>query len=206
MEPFAISLVYGKHTADKISAQFSNYHEIKQIDRNLRNPIVEQLANETMQVVKALWKQFKFDPKVLEIRVELARDLKNSAKEREKIYKAQIRNKSANDKIRDRLKEANFAVTEENILKYKLYEQQKYISPYSGNVMEISSFDSYEIDHIVPKSRYFDDSFSNKVLVEGNINNEKSNRTAWEYISQQNSNFTILSVEEYLNSTFASSI
>lgn len=198
MEPFAISLVYGKHTADKISAQFSNYHEIKQIDRNLRNPIVEQLANETMQVVKALWKQFKFDPKVLEIRVELARDLKNSAKEREKIYKAQIRNKSANDKIRDRLKEANFAVTEENILKYKLYEQQKYISPYSGNVMEISSFDSYEIDHIVPKSRYFDDSFSNKVLVEGNINNEKSNRTAWEYISQQNSNFTILSVEEYL--------
>ena len=91
-------------------------------------------------------------------------------------------------------------------MKYKLYEQQKYISPYSGNVMEISSFDSYEIDHIVPKSRYFDDSFSNKVLVEGNINNEKSNRTAWEYISQQNSNFTILSVEEYLNSTFASSI
>jgi hypothetical protein len=39
----------------------------------LRNPIVEQVANETMQVVKAIWKQYKFNPEELEIRVELAK-------------------------------------------------------------------------------------------------------------------------------------
>jgi CRISPR subtype II RNA-guided endonuclease Cas9/Csn1 len=199
METFAISLAYGKHTTEKISPQFKNYHEIKRIERNLRNPIVEQLANETMQVIKALWKQYNFDPNELEIRVELARDLKNSAKERDRIFKAQIKNQKTNEAIKLKLEEENIQVTDENILKYKLYQEQKFISPYSGETMRLSLFDNYEIDHIIPKSRYFDDSYSNKVLVEGKLNNEKSNRTAWEYISQQNSRFKIFQSEKYVN-------
>ncbi len=151
-----------------------------------------------MQVVKAIWKQYKFNPDELEIRVELARDLKNSAAERDKIFKGQIRNKKTNDMVKEKLEEAEILVTDENILKYKLYEQQNFVSPYSGEIMAVSSFNSYEIDHIIPKSRYFDDSFSNKVLVEGNLNNEKSNRTAWEYIMQQNSKHSILTVENYV--------
>ena len=198
MYAFASSLVYGKHTKDTIKAQIKNYHEIKYINRNLRNPIVEQIANETMQVVKAIWKQYIFNPEELEIRVELARDLKNSAAERDKIYKAQIRNNKINDTVKKRLEEEKIPITDENILKYKLYEQQKFISPYSGDTMKSSLFDKYEIDHIIPKSRYFDDSFSNKVLVEGFLNEEKGNRTAWEYISHQNSQYKIQSMGSYL--------
>ena len=198
MYAFACSLVYGKHTKDTIKAQIKNYHEIKYINRNLRNPIVEQIANETMQVVKAIWKQYIFNPEELEIRVELARDLKNSAAERDKIYKAQIRNNKINDTVKKRLEEEKIPITDENILKYKLYEQQKFISPYSGDTMKSSLFDKYEIDHIIPKSRYFDDSFSNKVLVEGFLNEEKSNRTAWEYISHQNSQYKIQNLESYV--------
>lgn len=204
MYAFASSLVYGKHTAAKVAPQIKNYHDIKydkQIEeerKKLRNPIVEQISNETMQVVKAIWKQYKFNPTELEIRVELARDLKNSAAERDKIYKAQIRNKKTNDKVKEKLAEARIAITDENVLKYKLYEQQNFVSPYSGEPMQVSLFDSYEIDHIVPKSRYFDDSSSNKVLVEGNLNNEKSNRTAWEYMSQQNSTHRILTIDNYV--------
>lgn len=197
MYAFASSLVYGKHTKETIKAQIKNYHEIKYINRNLRNPIVEQVANETMQVVKAIWKQYRINPEELEIRIELARDLKNSAAERDKIYKAQIRNNKINDTIKKRLEEEKIPITEENILKYKLYEQQKFISPYSGDTIKSSLFDKYEIDHIIPKSRYFDDSFSNKVLVEGFLNEEKSNRTAWEYISHQNSQYKIQNLESY---------
>lgn len=197
MYAFASSLVYGKHTAETVKAQIKNYHDIKYENRNLRNPIVEQVSNETMQVVKALWKQYNLNPEELEIRVELARDLKNSATERDKIYKAQIRNKKTNDRVKEILEEAKIAINDENILKYKLFEQQNFISPYSGDVMELSLFSSYEIDHIIPKSRYFDNSFSNKVLVEGNLNSEKSNRTAWEYISQQNSKHKIQSIADY---------
>lgn len=181
MESFAISLIYGKHTAETIKPQIKNYHDIKYVERNLRNPIVEQLSNETMQVVKAIWKQYKFNPEELEIRVELARDLKNSAAEREKIWNGQRKNKTINDKAKDRLREEGIAITEENILKFRLYEQQKYMSPYTKKkIIPFSKlFDDkeYDIDHIIPKSRYYDDSFSNKVICEKYINEEKSNRT-----------------------------
>jgi hypothetical protein len=152
-----------------------------------------------MQVIKAIWKQYKFNPQELEIRVELARDLKNSAQERDKIWKGQIKNKKTNDRVKERLQEENIAVTDENILKYRLYEQQKYISPYSGDPLAVGAFDTYQIDHILPKQRYYDNSFSNKVLVEDTLNQEKSNRTAWEYITQQNSQYKIRSVEDYVN-------
>jgi CRISPR/Cas system Type II protein with McrA/HNH and RuvC-like nuclease domain len=198
MESFAISLVYGKHTAETIKPQISNYHEIKYEERNLRNPIVEQLANETMQVIKAIWKQYKFNPQELEIRVELARDLKNSAQEREKIYNGQLKSKKTNNRVKERLREEGIAITDENIIKYRLYEQQKYISPYSGETLTVGAFDTYQIDHILPKQRYYDDSFSNKVLVEGTLNQEKSNRTAWEYITQQNSKYKILSIDDFI--------
>lgn len=231
MEAFAISLVYGKHTADKISAQFKDYHEIQQVDRNLRNPIVEQLANETMQVVKAIWKQYKFNPEELEIRVELARDLKNSAAERDKIYKGQEKNRKINERIKQRLIELKQEVTPKNVEIYKLWsnqnieiypapkkaneptkdeieklrlwEEQGCISPYTLKPIPLSKLFSperlYDIDHIIPKSRFFDDSTSNKVVCETNINEEKSNRTAWEYISQQSSAFEIVSIEDYLS-------
>ncbi|MDR3245276.1 MAG: type II CRISPR RNA-guided endonuclease Cas9 [Prevotellaceae bacterium] len=209
MEAFAISLVYGKHTAEMIKAQIANYHDIKYEERNLRNPIVEQLANETMQVIKAIWKEYKFNPSELEIRVELARDLKNSAEEREKIWEGQRKNKKINDKVKERLQEDNIALTDENILKFRLYEQQKFRSPYTNKeiIPFAALFDKrqYDIDHIIPKSRYYDDSFSNKVICEAHINEEKSNRTAWEYIAQQNSKYknedgtlAIRSVEDYV--------
>ena len=242
MEYLAISLIYGKHTAETIKAEIKNYHDIKYEKRNLRNPIVEQLANETMQVVKAIWKEYKINPEDLEIRVELARDLKNSAQERDKIYKGQKKSEEINKNIKKRLLELkqepsakNIELyklwskqnieeypkqskepTQEEIQKLRLWESQKCISPYTGKPISLTNLFSpdrlYDIDHIIPKSRYFDDSISNKVVCETHINEEKGNRTAWEYISQQNSKYKnedgtliIRSVEnyvDYVNSNF----
>lgn len=200
MDSFGASLVYGKHTTADINATIKNYHDIKyNPNRNLRNPIVEQITNEALQVIKAIWKEYKFNPDELEIRIELARDLKNSAAEREKIYKGQLNNQKQNNRIKERLAEEKMPITDENVLKYKLYEQQKYISPYSGDTLEISLFDEYEIDHIIPKSRLFDDSISNKVLIESFLNKEKGNRTAWEYISQQNTKYKICSIQTFID-------
>ncbi|WP_165023592.1 type II CRISPR RNA-guided endonuclease Cas9 [Dysgonomonas sp. ZJ279] len=203
MYAFASSLVYGKHTKETIKAQILDYHDIKYVDRKLRNPIVEQIINETMQVVKAIWKEYKFDPKELEIRVELARDLKNSSAERENIYKGQINNQKNNEAVKKRLAELKQEPTQGNIELYKLWEGQKYTSPYTKEPIPLSKLFSperlYDIDHIIPKSRFFDDSISNKIVCESDINEEKSNRTAWEYMSQQNSKFKICSIEEYIN-------
>lgn len=229
MYAFATSLVYGSHSNTKIKPSITNYHDIVYTERNLRNPIVEQITNETMQIIKAIWKQYKFNPQELEIRVELARELKNSAVERERIYKSQIKNKKINDSIKQRLIELNQEASSTNIDKYKLWskqstedypkfkdiksptqdeiqrlriwEEQKCVSPYTNKPIPLSKlFDTreYDIDHIIPKARFFDDSMANKVICESNINEEKSNRTAWEYITQQTSKHKIFDVEAYI--------
>lgn len=237
MYAFAGSLVYGKHTAEKVPAQFKNYHDIKYENRNLRNPVVEQISNETMQVVKAIWKRYNFNPEELEIRVELARDLKNTAAERDKIYKGQIKSQKINENIKQRLSELkqelnsrnvelyklwsnqnkevypapkkNNEPTKDEIEKLRLWEEQGCISPYTLQPIPLSKLFSperlYDVDHIIPKTRYFNDSFTNKVVCERHLNEEKGNRTAWEYISQQSSKYKnkhgsleICSVEHYV--------
>lgn len=74
--------------------------------------------------------------------------------------------------------------TSKEILKYKLWLEQKYKSPYTGAIIPLSKLFTrdYEIEHIIPKSIYFDDSFSNKVICESEVNKAKDNRFGLEFI------------------------
>jgi len=73
-----------------------------------------------------------------------------------------------------------------DITKYKLWLKQGYLSPYTGKVISLSKLftTEYEIEHIIPKSRYFDNSLSNKIICETDINKDKGNKTAFEYLKQ----------------------
>jgi CRISPR-associated endonuclease Csn1 len=94
------------------------------------------------------------------------------------------------------------------LLKYKLWIEQKYKSPYTGNIIPLSKLftPAYEIEHIIPQSRFFDDSFTNKVICEAEVNKDKDNALAYEYISNnrgkkielsENKMVTIFTVEAY---------
>lgn len=74
--------------------------------------------------------------------------------------------------------------TRSEIIRYKLWLEQKYISPYTGKPIPLSRLFSsdYQIEHIIPQSRYFDDSLGNKVICESAVNEEKSNKTAYEFM------------------------
>ena len=63
------------------------------------------------------------------------------------------------------------------LLKYKLWLEQKYRSPYTGKPISLSKLftSAYQIEHIIPQSRYFDNSFNNKVICESEVNTLKSN-------------------------------
>ena len=43
---------------------------------------------------------------------------------------------------------------------------------------------AYEIEHVIPQSRYFDDSFSNKVICESEVNKLKDNMLGYEFIKK----------------------
>lgn len=77
--------------------------------------------------------------------------------------------------------------TKREIVKYKAWLEQKYRSPYTGEMIPLSKLftDAYEIEHIIPQSRYFDDSFSNKVICEAEVNKKKSNMLGYEFIQKQ---------------------
>ncbi len=77
--------------------------------------------------------------------------------------------------------------TGKEILKYKLWLEQKYRSPYTGEMIPLNRLftSDYEIEHIIPQSVYFDDSFSNKVICESIVNKNpyKDNQLGYEFIS-----------------------
>ncbi|MGF1924330.1 MAG: type II CRISPR RNA-guided endonuclease Cas9, partial [Bacteroidia bacterium] len=68
--------------------------------------------------------------------------------------------------------------------RYKLWLEQKYRSPYTGEIIPLNKLFTleYEIEHIIPQSRYFDDSFSNKIICESAVNKLKDKQLAFEFI------------------------
>ena len=74
--------------------------------------------------------------------------------------------------------------TTTELQRYKLWLEQKYRSPYTGNVIPLNRLFTadYEIEHIIPQSRFFDDSFSNKVICESAVNKLKDNQVGLEFI------------------------
>ena len=74
----------------------------------------------------------------------------------------------------------------QDVKKYRLWLDQKYQSPYTGQIIPLSKLftPAYQIEHIIPQSRFFDDSMSNKVICEAEVNARKDRMLAHEFISK----------------------
>ena len=149
----------------------------------LRQPVVEKILNQLVNLVNALMSEYgRFD----EIRVELARELKQNREEREKATKAISDNQKTNDAIAKRIEEEyHLYPTRSRIQKYKMWEESEHICMYCGATVNVGEFlhgFGVEVEHIIPRSVLFDDSFSNKVCSCRKCNKEKDNRTAYDYM------------------------
>lgn len=92
-------------------------------------------------------------------------------------------------------------VKDADIEKYRRWAEQNYRSPYSGSPIPLSELftEKYQIDHIIPRSRFYDDSASNKVVVEARLNDLKGNRLAMQFIEDsQGRDFGVQSLSDYL--------
>lgn len=160
---------------------------------SLRQPIVEKILNQMINVVNAILEQYG---KPSEVRVELARELKQSKDERNDADLQNSKNKKLNEEIGKRLAELGLPVTKRYIQKYKFIfpslskslkdakvNNQCIYCGETFNLTEALSGDAYDVDHIVPKALLFDDSQTNKVLVHRKCNSTKTNQTAYDYIS-----------------------
>ncbi|MBO5777669.1 MAG: HNH endonuclease, partial [Clostridia bacterium] len=149
----------------------------------LRQPVVEKILNQLVNLVNALMHEYgHFD----EIRVELARELKQNREERESATKAMARNQKQNEEIAERIQnEYGLTPTRSRIQKYKMWEESEHICIYCGKTVSAKEFllgFGVEVEHIIPRSVIFDDSFANKVCSCSECNKEKNNRTAFDYM------------------------
>ncbi|NVO04126.1 MAG: hypothetical protein HXX09_15630 [Bacteroidetes bacterium] len=126
-----------------------------------------------------------------------------------KIYEDGIyqnENKKEELEIIDKIRKNN-TPSKSDIQRYKLWLEQGYISPYTCKMIMLSELFSpkYQIEHIFPQARYFDDSMNNKVICEAEVNQLKDNRTAYEFITEfggskvsiGGKDLTILSIDDY---------
>ncbi len=152
----------------------------------LRNPVVEKILNQMVNVVNEIIRTYG---KPDEIRIEMARELKKSAKERKEMSDAIRNSTSDHEAIKMKLIE-EFGITNpsrNDIIRYKLYrelEKNGYKTLYSGTYIPQEKLFSkeFDIEHIIPQAKLFDDSFSNKTLEVRHINIEKSNSTAFDFV------------------------
>lgn len=161
------------------------------------SPTARKALLEALKQVKAILEEhFEGDrlPENFRIHVELARDVGKSIEEREEIERGIEKRNRQKEKLRamfaDKVgrppKDGKPGADE--LLRFELWEQQggrclytdRYISP----SQLVAGDNEFQVDHILPWGRFGDDSFHNKTLCSSKANQEKRDRTVWEWLGE----------------------
>lgn len=151
----------------------------------LRNPTVVRVQNELRKVVNNLLRAFG-RPDV--IRVELARDIGKSQREREDMQKAMRQNEARRKDARKNLIAQGLADPKDgDIEKYLLWKESGEECFYTGQTIGFADLfcdnPLYEIEHIWPRSISFDNGLRNKTLCAKSVNAAKGNRIPFEFFA-----------------------
>jgi CRISPR-associated endonuclease Csn1 len=147
----------------------------------VRNPVVQKSLFEVRRVVNALIHVYG---KPAVIRIEMARDVAMSGKQKEQFEKQQRVNEKANARALEQLETVGIPQPgRDDLVKYRLWEECKGVCPYTGKPIGMNELFSaaVDIEHVVPYSRCLDDSYMNKTLCMAQENRlVKRGRTPWE--------------------------
>ena len=185
-----------------------------ELGREMKNPADKRkrmtesiLQNENTNLrIKAMLMEFLNDPEI-----ENVRPYSPSQQDILRIYEENaLDNLTKDDKDFDFVSKISKSAqpSKADIIRYKCWLEQKYRSPYTGEMIPLAKLftSAYEIEHIIPQSRYFDDSFSNKVICEAEVNKLKDRQLGFEFIKNhkgekvqisQGKVVEIMSVEAY---------
>lgn len=181
----ACTEIYGEHYGKKNTEEKIYLPPIPADE--IRNPVVLRALSQARKVINAVVRRYGSPAR---IHIETAREVGKSFKDRKEIEKRQEENRKDREKAAAKFREyfPNFVgePKSKDILKLRLYEQQHGKCLYSGKEINLGRLNEkgyVEIDHALPFSRTWDDSFNNKVLVLGSENQNKSNQTPYEYFN-----------------------
>ena len=181
----ACAEIYGDHYGKKNTEEEIYLPPIPADE--IRNPVVLRALSQARKVINGVVRRYGSPAR---IHIETAREVGKSFKDRKEIEKRQEENRKNREKAAAKFREyfPNFVgePKSKDILKLRLYEQQHGKCLYSGKEINLGRLNEkgyVEIDHALPFSRTWDDSFNNKVLVLGSENQNKGNQTPYEYFN-----------------------
>ncbi len=196
----------GYNHSDSITTTENAIREIKDklvlyTKNSLRQPVVEKIINQVINLINELidekngliTNEERHSTDKFEIRIELARELRQSTGERNDAFSRNTKQDKRHKAIAEELSNYGFnRVSKNDIERYKLWEEFGKVSPYEPTkvigLMELFNMVPgvlYDIEHIIPKSRLFDDSFSNKTICPRKLNKDKDNQTAYDFMKMQ---------------------
>lgn len=179
---------------------------IELILEEIYNPVVRKSIRQALRIINALCK--KYDD-ISNIVIEMPRD-KNSVEEKNNIKKMNDNNLKEKETAQKEFEaelgrdlDVNDWHNHKNLgTKIRLWYRQKGICLYSGKKVDIFKLMEnkgiYEIDHIIPISISFDDSLSNKVLVLGTENHQKSNKTPYSCLNNNGKQWDYIGYKSYV--------
>jgi CRISPR-associated endonuclease Csn1 len=149
----------------------------------INSPVTRKAFGEAINQIRAVARAYgPFDF----VHIELARDVGKSAEERAKLTKG-LEERTA-EKQRRRNEAAELLgrpVTDDELLRYELAKEQGWKCIYSGDAIDPKGFAAndtrYQVDHILPWSRFGDDSYLNKTLCTTAANQNKRGRSPFEW-------------------------
>ena len=178
-----IRVGYNHSSFEPVKMRYLKGKEIDERLSDITNNVVKRSVNQTLRILNEIIKEYG-SPQFVSI--ELARDLDRNRADRKKLENNMNERASENEKIVNKLINEFKIVrpTGQDILKYKLYEEQNGKCMYSGKTIDINRLfepNYLQIDHALPISKSMNDSYNNKVLVITNENQNKGNKTPFEY-------------------------
>jgi CRISPR-associated endonuclease Csn1 len=171
-------------------AEDGNLYLGSPITGSIKNPMAMRAMHQLRKLVNTLIREGKIDEET-KIHIELAREL-NDANKRAAIRRWQEERKKQREEYRlDIIKlykeqsGQDIEPTEDEILKFQLWQEQNDACLYTGNKIGICDFiggnPMYDIEHTIPKSLSYDNSQENLTLCENKFNREiKKNRIPFE--------------------------
>lgn len=157
---------------------------ISEIINEITNPVVKRSVSQTVKVINAIIMKYG-SPQA--INIELAREMSKNFSDRKKLEKQMEENRKKNETAKKEIQELGILYPKgQDILKYRLWHDQQGFCLYTGEKIPLEKLfePGYDIDHILPYSITFDDSYRNKVLVTSQANREKGNRIPYEYFGR----------------------
>jgi CRISPR-associated endonuclease Csn1 len=173
---------------------------------SLRQPVVEKILNQLINLVNSVidvrqgWiSEEEREKNQFEIRIELARELKQSKDERNDTFTNLTKRERENETIRKRIdedyKQFGVRATRVNIIKWRLFQEinnheskLNAFCIYCGQAFGLTEAlrgSNIDIEHIIPRSLLFDDSQSNKTLCHRKCNEDKKNFTAFDFMKSK---------------------